>query len=300
MNSQTLLRFGKSLFYVLALMLLYSKVGLASEPLQIFVSVLPQKHFAEQVGGDQVKVESMVQPGFSPETYEPTAQQISALAKATLYVRVGMPFEEAWMKRIQGVNPTIQIIDARDGVKLRSLESHEHAEHSASEHPTENELDPHIWVSPRIAKQMSLQLAEQFGKLRPEQAEFFKKNYERFAAELDALDQELTALFKDKQGLKFMVFHPAWGYLADAYGLQQIPIEVEGKEPGAKALTALITEAQHEQVKTIFVQPQFSQRAAEQVAKAIQGKVVSIDNLAEDYIPNLRKAARTIAGVDSE
>lgn len=269
----------------------------AAEPLQVFVSVLPQKHFAEKVGGDQVKAEAMVQPGFSPETYEPTAQQISALSKAHLYVRVGMPFEDAWMKRIQGVNPTILLVDARDGVKLRSLEAHSHAGHA--EHQG-SMPDPHLWVSPRIAKQMAKQLADTFSQLRPEQSELFNKNYTNFAAELDQLDQELVELFKDKQNLKFMVFHPAWGYLADAYGLQQMPIEVEGKEPGAKALAALIDEAKHEQVKTIFVQPQFSQRAAEQVAKAIGGQVVSIDNLAEDYIPNLRKTARLIVGAERE
>ena len=302
MNLPTVLDFKKAVASLFIFFFYSSASSLwAAEPLQIFVSVVPQKHFAEKVGGDQVKVESMVQPGFSPETYEPTAQQISALSKAQLYVRVGMPFEEAWMKRIQGVNPTIAIMDARDDVKLRTLESHAHDEHEvdASEHKTV-ESDPHLWVSPRIAKQMAKQLADSFSKLRPEQTEFFNKNYTSFAAELDQLDQELTELFKDKQGLKFMVFHPAWGYLADAYGLQQIPIEVEGKEPGAKALTAIINEAKHENVKTIFVQPQFSQRAAEQVAKAIQGKVVSVDNLAEDYIPNLRKAARLIAGVESE
>jgi zinc transport system substrate-binding protein len=300
MNLQIISRFEKNLRLSLFLLLLNLSPVRAAEPLQIFVSVLPQQTFAEKIGGDQVKVESMVQPGFSPEMYEPTAQQISALSKAQVYVRVGMPFEDAWMKRIQGVNPKLQVMDARDGVKLRTLESHNHAEHGASEHTTDNELDPHIWVSPRIAKQMSLQLAQTFSQLRPEQSAYFNKNYESYAAELDQLDQELITLFKDKQGLKFMVFHPAWGYFADAYGLEQIPIEVEGKEPGAKALTAMINEAQHEQIKTIFVQPQFSQRAAEQVAKAIQGQVVSVDNLAADYIPNLRKVAQTIAGVASE
>lgn len=272
----------------------------AAEPLQVFVSVVPQKHFAEKVGGDQVKVESMVQPGFSPETYEPSAQQISALSKAKVYVRVGMPFEDAWMKRIQGVNPSMLFIDAREGVQLRNLEAHSHEGHESHTDDKVIEPDPHLWVSPRIAKQMAKQLADTFSRLRPEHSQLFNKNYESFAAELDQLDQELIELFKDKQNHKFMVFHPAWGYLADAYGLQQIPIEVEGKEPGAKALAALIKEAQEAQVKTIFVQPQFSQRAAEQVAKAIGGQVVSIDNLAEDYIPNLRKAARLIAGVERE
>ncbi|MFM2318665.1 MAG: hypothetical protein RLZZ215_1286 [Pseudomonadota bacterium] len=323
MNQQTTFNLKTLAKYLLACCLASALPhAWAAEPLQIFVSVVPQKYFAERVGGDQVKVEPMVQPGFSPETYEPTAQQISALAKAHLYVRIGMPFEDAWMQRIQGVNPNIQMLDAREGVKLRNLEAHSHTksptEHEATheadhqheaahteqqtktEQAVNGEPDPHLWVSPRIAKQMAQQLAENFSRLRPEQAALFKQNYTQFAAELDQLDQELTELFKDKQNLKFMVFHPAWGYLADAYGLQQIPIEVEGKEPGAKALAAIIAEAQDENVKTIFVQPQFSQRAAEQVAKAIQGKVVSIDNLAEDYIPNLRKAARLIAGVDSE
>lgn len=310
MNLQMIFNSKKLARCLLACSLVFfMQTALAAEPLAIFVSVVPQKYFAERVGGDQVKVESMVQPGFSPETYEPTAQQVSALAKAQLYMRVGMPFEEAWLQRIQAVNSSIQIVDARQGVKLRQLEAHSHAEHEtahAAEHktntapPVDGEPDPHLWVSPRIAQQMAQQLAESFSSLRPEQAELFKQNYAQFAAELEQLDQELIELFKDKPNLKFMVFHPAWGYLADAYGLQQIPIEVDGKEPGAKALATIITEAQNEQVKTIFVQPQFSQRAAEQVAKAIQGKVVSIDNLAADYIPNLRKAARLIAGVDSE
>ncbi|WP_298608031.1 zinc ABC transporter substrate-binding protein [uncultured Thiothrix sp.] len=300
MNIVLALNFKKLVAIGWLFALAYSNPLWAAAPLQIFVSVVPQKYFAEKIGGDQVKVESMVQPGFSPETYEPTAQQISALSKAQLYVRVGMPFEDAWMKRIQGVNPTILLVDARDGVKLRSLEAHSHAGHEGHAEPQGSAPDPHLWVSPRIAKQMAKQLADTFSKLRPEQSEQFNKNYTNFATELDQLDQELIELFKDKQNLKFMVFHPAWGYLADAYGLQQIPIEVEGKEPGAKALAALIDEAKHAQVKTIFVQPQFSQRAAEQVAKAIGGHVISIDNLAEDYIPNLRKAARLIAGVERE
>ncbi len=280
----------------------------AADPLQVFVSVLPQKHFAERVGGDQVTVVAMVQPGFSPEMYEPTAQQVAALAKASVYIRVGMPFEDAWMQRIQAVNPSMLVLDARDGLALRTLEGHEHAEgddhadhdHAQAEKAGQTGNDPHIWVSPRMAKQMSAQLRDTFSKLRPEQSSTFAANYEHFAQELDALDAELTALFADKKHPSFMVYHPAWGYLADAYGLKQIPIEVDGKEPGAKALAEMIGHAKENQVKTIFVQPQFSQRAAMQVAEAIEGKVVSVDNLAEDYIPNLRKTARLIAGVGDE
>ncbi len=281
----------------------------ATEPLHVFVSVLPQRYFAQQIGGEQVQVETMVQPGFSPETYEPNARQISALSKADLYVRIGMPFEAAWIPRIQAVNKTMTLLDARTGLNLKTMAAHEHAEadghedaHTEDEHAKNGtELDAHIWTSPRMVKHMAAQLRDAFSQLRPEQADLFSANYTHFAAELDTLDAELTALFADKNSAQaFMVFHPAWGYLADAYGLTQIPIEAEGKEPGAKALTALIEQAQQNGVKTLFVQPQFSQRAAEQIAKAIDGKVVSIDPLAEDYPANLHKVARLIAGVTDE
>ena len=287
----------------LSFLLIYLSPSWAAEPLQIFVSVVPQKYFAERVGGDQVKVEALIPPGFNHELYEPTAQQISSLAKADLYVRIGMPFEEAWLPRIQAVNKHMPILDSREGVKLLWMESHAHKQHTlpALGKPVKaSEQDPHLWVSPRIVKQMVEQLEKTLAQLRPEQADYFKKNAATFTTELEQLDQELTELFKAKPQLSFMVFHPAWGYLADTYGLKQIPIEAEGKEPGAKALTDLIKQAQQEQVNVVFVQPLFSTKAAEQVAKAINGKVVSVDPMAEDYIPNLRKAARLIAGVDSE
>ena len=297
-------------FYLLGLCLLLLQPVRASEPLQIFVSVLPQKHFVEQVGGDQVKAESLVQPGFSPETFEPTARQIAGLAQAEAYIRVGMPFEEAWMPRIQAVNPKMLIIDARDGLALQTMAAHSHAQGEAvqTDHSAEDdhgdarheETDAHIWTSPLNALHMAAQLRDTLSQLRPEAADRFEQNYQHFASELSALDSELTQLFADKPEQAFMVFHPAWGYLAAAYHLQQIPIESEGKEPGAKAITGLITEAKQLGVKVIFTQPQFDPRAARQIAKAIDGKVVAIDPLAEDYIDNLRHTARLIAGVADE
>jgi zinc transport system substrate-binding protein len=274
--------------------------------LNIFVSVLPQKYMAERIGGERVEVTAMVQPGYSPETYEPNPRQISKLAKADVYIRVGVPFENGWMDRIKAVNPDILIIDAREGLPLRTLEVHEHAghEHSAPDGHNEDkakpEQDPHIWTSPRLVKLMASQAAEQLGTLRPQYREAFAANLAVFSAELDQLDQELSELFAKATARKFMVFHPSWGYFADAYDLTQVPIEVNGKEPGAKALAMLIQQARQEGVKTIFVQPQFDQRIAGQVAKAIGGEVVVIDPLAEDYLSNIRAAAQQIAGVRSE
>lgn len=283
-----------------------------ADKLNIFVSVLPQKYIAERIGGDAVQVSVMVQPGDSPATYEPNPRQISKLSRADLYIRVGVAFENSWMDRIRAVNSTMPVLDARDGLELLELAEHNHDhDHATEEHDDEHSSDseeqgehsaqdPHIWTSPRIAKTMATQLAAQFSKMRPQQHPLFDANLADFLSELDKLDKELTELFKTTDQRKFMVFHPSWGYFADAYGLTQIPIEADGKEPGAKALLQLIRQARKEGVKTIFIQPQFDQRMAGQVAKAIDGTVVSIDPLAEDYMANLRQAARLIAGVRDE
>jgi zinc transport system substrate-binding protein len=285
----------RSLF--LSFMLLMPLLGRA-EPLQVFVSVLPLKTFVEKVGGDHVAVQVMVRPGHSPATYEPTPQQIAALARTALYVRIGVPFENAWMPRIRSADPRMRILDARSGIDLRDMEGHSH---EADVHPNENtegsgtERDAHVWTSPPLVKRMARNIRDALIELDPVHTGDYRRNYAAFADELDALDRELRTLLNDARGRKFMVFHPAWGYFADTYGLVQVPIEKEGKEPGARALTALIEQGLREHVKIIFVQPQFNERSAQQVARAIGGRVVAIDPLSPDYAENLHKVARLIA-----
>ncbi len=300
---------------------------LADDKLSVFVSVLPQQLFVERIGGEAVAVEVMVKPGFSPATYEPSPRQIAALAKTQLYIRIGVPFEAAWLPRIRSVNPDMLLLDARDSIELLKLDDRHHGheaqyndEHSAVQHAdiehTEHTgakkvahvgqrsaFDPHLWTDPQRVITMAQQIKRQLTALVPAQAEVFQANYVAFAAELQALDDELRALFARDDAAdnkKFLVFHPSWGYFAATYGLTQLAIEAEGKEPGAKALQALIRQAKAARVKTIFVQPQFDQRAARQVAKAIKGEVVAIDPLAADYFANMRRAARLIAGVGDE
>ena len=130
----------------------------------------------------------------------------------------------------------------------------------------------------------------------PANGQYYARNEAEFAAELDKLDRDIRALLEKAPERRFMVFHPAWGYFADTYGLTQIPIEKEGKEPGGRTLAAVIEQAKRDHVRVIFVQPQFDRRSAEQVARAIDGRVVAIDPLSLDYVENLREAARQIAG----
>lgn len=311
----------------LLLLLILSFVSGAgvAEPLRVFASVVPIQTFVEKIGGHHVDARAMVRPGFNPHTYDPTPQQISALAGAALYVRVGMPFEKAWMERIQSANPGMPVLDARDGIALREREAHpqdesgsdtehrpasergnahdsdvsydEHKRHDKPE--AENYLgdhnDPHVWTNPALVRHMCGSIRDKLTELAPAHAEAFARNHDAYVAELQALDSELHGLLDPLPNRKFMVFHPAWGYFADAYGLTQVPIEHEGKEPGARALVALINQAKRENIKVVFVQPQFDKRSASQVAQAIGGVVVAVDPLAADYVNNLRRVGREFA-----
>jgi len=281
---------------LLLVLLILPAIG-GAEPLRVFVSVLPQKTFVEKIGGDHVAVRSMVRPDHNPATYDPTPKQIAALAHTDLYLRIGVPFEEAWMARIRAANPDLRVVDIHGGMDLRTMEQHDHSgdgRHLGEGHDT-SELDPHVWTSPRYVKQMAAIVRDALTALAPANSGDFERGYRAFAAELDNLDREIRALLKDLPSRKFMVYHPAWGYFADTYSLTQVPVEKEGKEPGARTLTTLINQAKREGLKVIFVQPQFDTKSAAQVAHAIDGQLVVIDPLSADYIDNLRAVARQIA-----
>jgi zinc transport system substrate-binding protein len=279
----------KYLFFLLLLPAL-----LQAEPLRVFVSVSPLQTIVQRVGGERVQVQAMVQPGHSPHSYDPTPRQIGALAQTVLYVRSGVPFEDAWMARIRSANSAMQVLDAREGIGLRELDAHDHGGPGPAPAPHDRQ-DPHIWTSPPLVEHMARNIRDRLAALDPGHADTFSRNFESFAAELDGLDRDLRALLDPLPNRRFLVFHPAWGYFADTYGLTQVPIEYEGKEPGARTLAALIERARREGARVIFVQPQFNRAYARQLADAIGGRVVVIDPLAANYIPNLRRVGHAIA-----
>jgi zinc transport system substrate-binding protein len=273
----------------------------SGEPLDVFVSVLPLQGFTERIGGERVRVHTMVQPGQSPATYEPTPRQIAALADADLYLRVGVPFEGAWMKRIASANADMPVVDLRDGIDLRPQEAHNHGDHGTHEEHGHTDggqeaMDAHVWTSPRLVRRMAETIRDALTELDPEGADIYRRNQAAFDAELAALDAELAERLAGLTRRSFLVYHPAWGYFAEAYGLTQVPIEQEGKAPGARRLAALIDQARANDARLILVQPQFDQRAAEQVARAIDGRVEAVDPLSSDLAGNLRRLAELIAG----
>lgn len=282
--------------WLLTLSLVLAAFRVEAVPLNVFVSVLPQKYFVERVGGAQVSVEVMVRPGMNPGSYDPTPLQLERLSRSAAYIRTGVPFEDVWIPRIRSKSPSVKIFDGRKGIVLQPVAAERGTQsgHQA-ERGHEGRLDPHIWTAPPLMKQQALVIRDALTGLMPEKRSLFEANYRRFASELDLLDADIRKLLADKKERRFMVFHPAWGYFAHAYGLQQVAIEVEGKEPGPKALARLIETARLEKVRVIFVQKQFSRVSAEAVARAIGGEVVAIDPLAEDVPANTRAVAVAMA-----
>ena len=279
------------------LALLWPLASLAA-PLEVFVSVLPQATFVARVGGEHVKVSALTRPGQNHETFEPTPQQVADIARADLFIGIGMPFEQAWLPRLRAANPRMRVLDAREGIDLLPLDHHDHEGDPghAGPVPTADEAgDPHLWTSPLLAARMSASIRDTLAELDPAHAEDYGRNQAEFAAELAALDQEIRLQLKDLPSRTFLVFHPAWGYFAQAYGLTQVPIEQGGKEPGARTLVTLIEQARRDQIRVVFIQPQSDPRFAEQIAHAINGQVIAIDPLAPDYVANLRAVARQIA-----
>jgi len=265
------------------------------------VSILPEQTFVKVIGGDKVNVSLMVQPGNSPHTYEPKPSQMIDITKAHLYFAIDVEFEHIWLPKFQNLNPKMQVIDLADNItKMQMQENHEEegeeAHHSEHEHEGE---DPHIWTAPANVKIIAHNIYNALKKIDPVNTDYYKRNLDIFLASIDETDRQITQILSPlEDGRRFMVFHPSWGYFAKAYNLEQIAVEVEGKEPKPKELIHLLQEAKEEKVKAIFTQPEFSDTVAKIIAKELQIPVVKVSPLAPNWSENLINIAKAIAGVN--
>jgi len=249
----------------------------------IFVSILPQKYFAERVAGEHVKVSVMVGNGKSPATYEPTPKQMALLDNSQLYFKIGVPFESIWIDAISELNPDLEIIECCTELITRHDEGNSLEQNAKEEHA----MDPHIWTSPVNAKYIALKMKNALIDSYPVYAKEFEINYSRLMEDLDRLDQDIKSSLAHLENRYIVVSHPSWGYYAEAYNLTQVPIEVEGKEVHAKSLAKLIEFARSKDINRVFVQKQFNKNSAEIIAREIAADVIELDPLAEDYIANL-------------
>lgn len=268
-------------------------VSTSKADLEITVSIAPQEYFLKRVGGERVAVTVMVQPGASPATYEPKPAQLRALSRADAYMSIGVPFEDAWLERISSANPDMLIVDTARGIQRRPMETR--SDQGSQGDGERANLDPHIWLSPRLVRIQAQNIAGTLIDLDPAHRADYEANLQLFLADVDALENDIRGTLTGVKSRKFMVFHPSWGYFADDFGLEQLAIEIGGQEPSAQELAELITEAREEKIHVILAQPEFSTKAAETIAQEIDGEVLKISPLAEDWPANLRSVAQTFA-----
>ncbi len=264
----------------------------AGEPLPAFVTIPPHAWLLEQLGGPRVRVQVLLQPGDSPHAYEPSPRQVAALGRARVFFRIGEAFEERLLERITRMFRELRVVDLRQGLPLRKIEGGEHAGHADHGH---GRADPHLWLDPQLFSRQAAIMAQALIELDPVHAAQYRANLAALQARLDSLDQRIAALLAPYRGGTVFVYHPAFGYFTDRYGLEQVAVEVEGKEPAARELAALIARLRKERAKVLFVQPQFAGSASRALESALDLRVERLDPLARDYPVNLLEIARQLA-----
>jgi len=286
----------KGSIYLLAAFLLFgcAESQEAKNKLTVFVSIPPQAGMVKNIaiGHDALEVISLVSEGQSPHTYEPTAKQLAKLDQADVLFTIGLPFEQALLKKIKPLYPNLHIIETQQGIERRTMPHTHHGEPCTHDH---GQKDPHIWLSHSNASILAGNMQMALSELDPDHSELYTKNFGRLARQLAEDHAYFVDQLKPYKGSRFYVFHPSFGYFADAYGLKQIPVELEGKAPSPRQLVALINQAKADGVKVVFVQKQFPVNSAKAIADAINGTVVQLDPLAEDGVANLHQIGESIA-----
>lgn len=274
--------------YFVLLALSFFSFAYSQEKPTALVSIAPYKYFVERIADGTVKVDLIVPTGVSEHTFEPTARALVNASKASVWFRMGEPFEDRVLQSIQRYNPHMRIFDLRDEVDLIIPEEHAGCIHASCE-------DPHIWLSPKEAIKQAKTVYNGLSETFPANREIYHKNFIAFKDDLEKLDRTIDELLKPVKIKTIMVSHPAYAYLARDYGLKQLSIEFEGREPSPKQLTQVLQTARNLGIKKVFVQPQHIGKGARLVARELNAQVIEINPLAENYMENLANIAKSIA-----
>ena len=286
---QKIIRFLLLLIVSLVTLSDSAAVFASSDKISVFVSIAPQSYLVKQIGGQYVNVQTLIPPGQEPHVFSPTPRKVVSLGEARIFFKIGMSFEEALLTKIANSHESLQIIDMAEGVVVRMMTGvHDHREN-------DNSKDPHVWLGVPQLRQMAVNVKKALESADPGNTNYYDQRLQSFLDELQSVHEQAKQKLAPFRGETLYVFHPAFGYFADTYGLVQKAVEVEGKRPSPRQLAALIGQARKEGVKVIFVQPQFDPKSAVTVAKAIGGAVVSMDPLAENILKNLEEMAEKTA-----
>ncbi|MDF9830562.1 zinc ABC transporter substrate-binding protein [Parabacteroides sp. PF5-6] len=265
----------------------------------ISVTIEPQRYFAEKIGGDKYKINTVVPIGQSPETYDPAPQQMVEIGKSLAYFQIGpIGFELAWMDNIQKNNPTVTFFDLSEGMHfMEESEHHHHAEGEACEYDHGHHhgpQDPHIWSSIHGAKVVAQNMLDAFIALDEAHADQYRRNYDELIKEIDRTEEAILQYLQPALSRAFIIYHPALTYFAEEFNLQQLCIEMDGKEPTPAQLKELVDMARLYNAQVIFVQKEFDQKNAALIAKETGCRLVTINPLAYDWSKEMIHIAKAL------
>lgn len=261
----------------------------------VIVSVEPHAFLVERISGGRVIAEVIVPTGKDPESYQPTPSTIKTLTSAGAWFQTGLGFEPFLRQKLESLSQTpVPIIDLRQGIPLRSLELHSGHDADGLHHHdldcSHDGLDPHIWLSPAALLIQAKTVYKTLREIEPEWADFFTENYEQLEKEIDAVQKNLSTRLAPLRGKTVFVYHPAYGYFCDEFGLRQEAIEIEGRSPKPQQIAAWIEKIKSQPQKpAIIVQPQFDQTAAKAIAEATGCEVVPHSPLERNILENLQR-----------
>jgi zinc transport system substrate-binding protein len=254
----------------------------------ITVSISPFKYFVEAIGGEDFKVNVMVPSGADPHIYEPVPGQIFELSRSVAYISDGyLGFEMTWLDRFYETNRKMKKLSLGENIDLIRPNKNEGDSHTEG-------ADPHYWISPKSALIIAGSVKSLLSSLKPENSGKYEINFKRLTDTINYYDKRTTELFSAFQGRSFMIFHPALGYIARDYGLNQIAVENEGKEPNPSSMKHLIDTAKKEGVKVIFIQKGFDTKNARAIASEIGAEITEIDPLSENWTESVSRIINSI------
>lgn len=256
--------------------------------LNVAVSIGPQVEFVKAVGGDKVNVILMVPSGSDPHTYEPLPEQLTNISKARMYAEVGssVEFETNYMSKIKSINPDMLIVNCSKGIELMP---------NTAENESD-EVDPHVWTSPKNAKIMVENICQGLVQIDPSNKDYYQKNRDQYLQKLDELDKNTTKTFKEKNTSIILVFHPAFGYYAKAYNLTMIAAMINDEEPSPQRIAMMVDTAKENNISVVFTEPQYNPKYMQSVASQIGGRVVFVNDLDENYLQNMENVAKAFSG----
>jgi len=256
----------------------------SAETIFVVTTIFPLADLVEQIGGSRVEAVALVSGGSSPHSYEPTTRDVKRVAEGDLLIQVGQGLDQFAAKLFPN-NPE-KLLVITDDLELLAppetlLEDEDHALKDADHQHTHGAYDPHVWLDPILVRdQIAPRITAALKKIDQQGSDYYEANLLRFQAELTALDQEIRQAADSFKNHKFLVFHSAWHYFAQRYGLEDINVEeFPNQEPSAKDLRQVIELAKETAAAAIFVEPQFSPRAAEVIAAEFGAEVLTLDPL---------------------